>query len=197
MRKGTKIALAAGALTLVGAAALTTMATAEYRGSGNWSHHGKGHQGMGMRGRGHHGMGMRGMGHGGRGMHRMLERFDTNEDGKLTQEELDGARKKLLAAHDGDKDGKLSLAEYEKLWLEVKRQRMVRSFQKVDRDGDASVTLDEFLKPYAKIVERMDSNGDGALDRDDHRKRHGGMGRGHGGGMGKQDGSGGKGKSGG
>lgn len=199
MRKGTKIALAAGALTLVGAAALSTMATAEYRGSGNWGHHGgamKGHgqHGMGMHGRGMHRMGMHGMGHGGRGMDRMLERFDTNEDGKLTQEELDDARKKLLAAHDSDKDGKLSLAEYEKLWLEVKRQRMVRSFQKVDRDGDASVTIDEFLKPYAKIVERMDSNGDGALDRDDHRKRHGGMGRG---GMGKQDGSGGMGHGGG
>ena len=171
MRKGTKIALATGALVLVGAAGLSSLATAEYRGSHGWGHHGKGH---------HSGMMRHGMGHKGKGMARMMERFDANEDGKLTQEELDGARKALLTAHDGDKDGKLSLAEFEKLWLEVKRQRMVRSFQKTDRDGDASITLDEFLKPYAKMVERMDRNDDGVLDREDHRYK-----RGHRGGMGK------------
>lgn len=178
MRKGTKIALAAGAIAIVGAAGLSSMATADSRGSGGtgyhgWSHHGSGHHGMGMQRRGY-----RGMGHKGWGMQRMMERFDTNEDGKLTQEELDEARKTLLAAHDADKDGKLNLAEYEKLWLEVKRQRMVRSFQRTDRDGDASITIDEFLKPYAKMVARMDRNNDGVLDSEDRGKR-GWRGRSH------------------
>jgi len=170
MRKGTKIALAASALVLAGAAGLSSLAIADSRSSHGWGHHGMGHKGMR-----HHGMG-----HKGKGMHRMMERFDTNEDGKLTQEELDDARKKLLATHDGDKDGKLSLAEFEKLWLEVKRQRMVRSFQRIDRDGDASITLDEFLKPYAKMIERMDRNDDGVLDSKD-RRRHKRGGRGQGG----------------
>jgi Ca2+-binding EF-hand superfamily protein len=203
MRKGTKIALAAGAIAILGAAGLSSTAIAEYRGSHGMGHHGMGHKGMmGMHGKGHKSMmGMHRKGHKGRGMARMMERFDANEDGKLTQEELDGARKKLLTAHDANKDGKLSLAEFEKLWLEVKRQRMVRGFQRIDRDGDASITLDEFIKPYAKMIERMDRNDDGVLDSEDRRHKRGKMGmhgsRGQGGGMGKQDGSGGMGKRGG
>jgi Ca2+-binding EF-hand superfamily protein len=196
MRKGTKIALAASALVLAGAAGLSSLAIADSRSSHGWGHHGMGHKGMRHHGMGHKGMRHHGMGHKGKGMHRMMERFDTNEDGKLTQEELDEARKKLLAAHDGDKDGKLSLAEFEKLWLEVKRQRMVRSFQRIDRDGDASITLDEFLKPYAKMIERMDRNDDGVLDSEDRRHKRGGMDR-HGG-MGQGGmGQGGMGKKGG
>jgi hypothetical protein len=176
MRKGTKIALAAGAFVLAGAAGLSSMAIAEYRGSSGWGHHGMSQHGMSQLGMGHKGWGMQGRGHRGMGQHswgmtRLMERFDTNDDAKLTQEELDGARKKLLTTHDANKDGKLSLAEYEKLWLEVKRRKMVRSFQRTDKDGDASITLDEFLKPYSKFVARMDSNEDGVLDSEDHRMR--------------------------
>lgn len=183
MRKGTKIALAASAIAIVGAVGLSNIAIAEYRGSSGWGHHGKGHHGMGHHGEGHrgwgrHGSSHRGRGHRGWGIHTMMERFDTNEDDKLTQEELDGARKNLLASHDADKDGKLSLTEYEKLWLEVKRRKMVRSFQRTDRDGDAAVTLDEFLKPYSRIVERLDRNEDGVLDKEDRHHR-GWHGRGH------------------
>jgi len=192
MRKATKIALAAGALIFAGAAGLSSLATADSRGSSGWGHHGKGyHSGM-HRGMAHH-YGM----HHGQGAHRMMERFDTNEDGKLAQQELDDARKKLVAAHDGDNDGKLTLAEFEKLWLEVKRQRMVRSFQRIDRDGDASITLDEFLKPFANLVSRMDSNDDGVLDREDYRRHHGSDGMDKRDGMGPHGGSGGMGKRGG
>ncbi len=152
MRKGTKIVLAASALVLAGAAGLSSLSTAEPRGSYGWGKKGAGH----------------GYGKGG-GPHAMMQRFDANKDGKLTQEELDGARKTLLARHDGDKDGKLSLAEFEKLWLEVKRRRMVRSFQRIDEDGDAAITLDEFLKPYAKMISRLDRNEDGVLDKQDRR----------------------------
>ena len=165
MRKRTKIALAAAVLATAGVAGLSSLAIADYRGS-----HGGGHHGWGHHGSAHH-SGRRGH-HGGWFMRHMMARFDTNSDGKLTQEEVDEARKSLLAKHDADKDGKLSLAEYEKLWLEVKQRKMVRSFQRTDKDGDASVTVDEFLKPYAKIVERMDRNDDSALDKED-RREHG------------------------
>ncbi len=163
MNKTTKIALAAGALALAGAAGFATFAAAGH-GKGGWRQASAGHHW-----RGHHGRGHR--------IERMLERFDADKDGKLTQKELDEGRTGLLGRHDADKDGKLSLAEFEKLWLEVMRKRLVRGFQRLDADGDTEVTLDEFLKPFAHLVERMDGNEDGAIGRDD-RKRHQGRHRG-------------------
>lgn len=179
MRKGTKIALAAGALALAGAIGVSSLAIADYRGHGGGKHHGWKYQGMK-----HHAGYRQGGWHGkkrykGWGMERLMERFDVDGDGKLTQAEVDEARKALLAKHDGDGDGKLTLAEFEKLWLEVMRQRMVRGFQRIDRDGDAAITSEEFLKPFSKVVERMDRNDDGALDKED--RRHRGWRRGPGG----------------
>jgi len=169
MRKGTKISLVAGALALAGAAGYATLATADHRGHG-W-------RGM------HHGM----SGHHMRGRHghkfvKMLEQFDTNEDGKLTQQEFDEARAGLLEKHDANKDGKLTLDEFEKLWLEIMRQRMVRGFQRLDKDGDAELSKDEYTKPFENLVERMDRNDDGALDYKDRRHHKGHKGH-HGGGM--------------
>ncbi len=101
----------------------------------------------------------------------MLERFDSDKDGKLTQAELDASRKALVQKYDTDKDGKLSLSEFEALWLDVRRRSMVRGFQYIDEDGDALITVEEFLKPYANAVEKRDRDGDGAISRDDRRKR--------------------------
>lgn len=173
----TKIALAAGALALSGAVGFATLATAQHHGGG-WS--GKSHGMSGHRMRGHHG----------HKFMKMLGQFDTNEDGKLTQQEFDEARAALHTRHDADKDGKLTLDEFEKLWLEVMRQRMVRGFQRLDKDGDAQLTRDEVMKPFAHLVERLDRNEDGALDRKDrrHRYRHHGHQKGHGGGMHHKDG---------
>lgn len=153
MRNITKTMIAAGVLLGLGGAGFATYATAEARGGGHGRHHG------------HHGPA------GGGGLTMLMERFDADKDGKLTQGELDESRKSLLARHDADKDGKLSLAEFEGLWLEFMRKRMVRGFQRLDEDGDAAVTTDEFLKPYAKVLERMDRNDDGVLDAEDRRRR--------------------------
>lgn len=168
MKKTMKIALAAAALVAVGGAGIATYAVAE-GGKGGWRHASASHHWGGHHGRGHR-------------VGRLLERFDANEDGKLTQSELDESRTKLLAKFDTDKDGKLSLTEFEALWQEVMRHRMVRGFQHLDADGSAQVTVDEFLKPYSDVVERLDSNEDGALGRDDqkrHGKHHRGGGRKH------------------
>ena len=73
----------------------------------------------------------------------MLERFDSDKDGKLTQAELDASRKALVQKYDTDKDGKLSLSEFEALWLDVRCRRMVRGFQYIDEDGDALITVEK------------------------------------------------------
>jgi len=115
-----------------------------------------------------------------------MKRFDTDNDGKLTQDEINQARRALVTKHDADGNGQLTLAEFQNLWLEVRRKRMVRSFQRIDEDGDAIISVDEFLEPFSRVVERMDRNEDGVLDKKDrrgggwrkHRRgSHGGMDR--------------------
>lgn len=166
MRMTNKMAVALGALTVAGAVGLSTFALADYerdrKGGRHWEHHHKAGQHR------HHGWHHRARKH----QARMLERFDGDKDGKLTQEELDQSRRDLLAKHDADKDGNISLEEFKALWLEVFQRRVVRGFQRIDTDGDASITVEEFLKPYSKTVKRMDRNEDGVLDDNDRKRRH-------------------------
>ena len=178
MKTSAKIAIAA-AIALAGAGIAGTA----------WAHRqGHGHGGgYGMHGGGHHGMmhggGMHGGGHGmhggGHGMrHRarhMMERYDADKDGKLTQDEINSNREAWLKEFDANNDGKLSLDEFKQLYLKARAERIVREFQHFDRDGDAGVTLEEYQRPLADLVERMDRNNDGALSKDDmrgHRKMH-------------------------
>jgi hypothetical protein len=104
--------------------------------------------------------------HGGPGMN-MMESFDTNKDGKLTQAEIDAARRDRLAKFDTK-----SLEEYQDLWLDAMRERMVDRFQRLDADGDAVVTVDEFGQPFEKMVQRRDRDGDGELSEADLRRRY-------------------------
>lgn len=128
-------------------------------------------------GMGHSGMGGPGMGGG-----RMMQDFDRDQDGSVTQAEVDAARAERFAEFDANGDGVLDLDEYQALWLDAMRERMVRGFQLHDRDGDALVTLEEFQTTTGDIVRRRDRDGDGKVSRDEmQRHRHG---------KGRHDGSG-------
>ena len=152
MERKTKIWLAAGASALVAVAAIAGIAQAD-RGQRH------GMQGMhGMRG----------------GVMEMMERYDTNKDGSLSQEEIDTNRTQWHGEFDKDKTSDLSLAEFEALWLKARRDMMVREFQQFDRDGDGKLTLDEYKAPLTMLVTRMDQNGDGVLNKDDRMGRRGG-----------------------
>ena len=102
---------------------------------------------------------------------RLLESFDSNNDGQLTQAEVDQARRDRLAQFDTDKDGQLTLQEYQALWLDAMHGRMVAQFQSLDDDGDAVVTTEEFIAPFGKVIRRLDRNDDGAITRDEFRQR--------------------------
>lgn len=117
---------------------------------------------------GHHAQGERSR-RNGPSLDGMLEQFDTNGDGGITQAEIDAVRSARLAEFDADGDGQLTLAEYEALWLDAMRERMVDRFQSHDDDGDAVITIAEFGERSANIVDRRDRNDDGVLNADDMR----------------------------
>lgn len=159
-----KVMIAAGALGLVGLAGL---ANAHMAGGQMW-----------------------GMGHGMGGPMQLMERYDADKDGKLSQAEIDQNRTSWHGEFDGDKNASLSLDEFKALWLKARNVEMVREFQSFDRDGNGQVTLDEYKQPMANMVVNRDRNGDGVLSREDRPQRgegHGKHGKSKGHGMMEQD----------
>jgi Ca2+-binding EF-hand superfamily protein len=171
-------------LTVLGAAALAGVATiavapVALADGGGWGRQGGGFGGpMGMMSGGP-----------GMGPAAMFEQFDADGDGKLTQAEIDAGAKSRFAEADADKQGGVTIQEFEPWFWKQHRETMVRAFQFLDRDGDGSITEEEVTVLTGKAVERMDRNGDGALTRDDRPRREGrGEGRGWGRHHGDRDG---------
>lgn len=116
--------------------------------------------------------------HGGPGMARMLmERYDTDKDGKVTQAEIDAVQAERFTTAAGANGQSISIDQFETLYNAEHRERMVRAFQRLDRDGDGQVTREEFNRRTDGMVARMDRDGDGALAPTDGRR---GEGRGEG-----------------
>lgn len=128
-------------------------------------------QGMGMNNDDGRGPGMRGEGKRGQNQAGREARQDVREARQA-------ARAALFAEADANSDNALSLDEFEIVWVTRSDRRMVRMFQRLDRDGDLSVTKAEVERPTARILSMMDRNGDGALSMEDHRRHHGGWGQG-------------------
>ena len=159
MKTRTKVLIAVGALAL-GTTSMVGASLADGGKRGRGYHHA------------HHGGDWGGRGGRGARAERMFEQFDTNQDGTVTQAEIDEMRQSRLAEFDADNDGNLTLEEYQALWMDAMRERMVDRFQALDDDGDAIVTVEEFVEPYSATVRRLDRNDDGELTRDDLRRRH-------------------------
>lgn len=130
-------------------------------GKGHGPRHGEGHRG---------GFGFGGGPGRGEIFANLITRIDTDGNGAITQAEIDAFRAAQLAAADVSKDGALSVDEFETIYQEFVRPRMVDAFQDLDADGDGAVTTTELDARFGSIVERMDQNDDGALDEDDARR---------------------------
>jgi Ca2+-binding EF-hand superfamily protein len=113
--------------------------------------------------------GRHGRGHGGAGF---FEAYDANGDGRLTQAEIDQVRQSRLTEFDQNGDGSLSLEEYQALWMDAMRERMVDRFQSHDDDGDGMVTAEEFGDHFDRMVRRLDDDGDGEVTMEELRQRH-------------------------
>lgn len=146
MKISTRTLIVVGAATVIGAAAFAGVSQADRGWGGKFGGFG--------------------------GPMRVLEQFDADGDGRLTQAEIDTARTERFAKYDANNDGALSLEEFSGLFQEVSRPMMVRAYQKLDPNGDASVTAEEFDRPFANVVERHDRDGDGALSPKDIKRGH-------------------------
>lgn len=113
-------------------------------------------------------------GPGGPGAAMLIERFDANGDGQITKDEVITVTAEKLKAFDANGDGSLSLEEYKALWTDAMNERIVRSFQFHDRDGDAQVTLDEYANTFEKLFARFDRDGDGTIGADEFGPPRGG-----------------------
>ena len=89
-------------------------------------------------------------------LEQLLQQFDSNDDGQLTQAEIEQVQTERLTAFDIDQDGQLNLDDYAAFWLDGKRSRMVDQFQNLDEDGNAIVTVEEFQAPFARLAKRLE-----------------------------------------
>ncbi len=156
LRPHTKLALGLlGAATLAVAAA--GVATAHGRAGGPGTGYGPGY----------------GPGDGrGAGMARMFEQVDADGDGRITRTEMTQFRETRFSGADGNGDGTLDLAEFQGLWQEMMRARMVDRFQRLDDDGDGQVTPEEFGRPMDRMHGWLDADEDGAVSRGELREMH-------------------------
>jgi Ca2+-binding EF-hand superfamily protein len=109
----------------------------------------------------------------------LLERADTNQDGKLSPEEVKEQLPRLperrFKALDKDKDGFLTPEELrsgrEGAAPAPDRARMEQRLRKADTDGDKAVSKDEYTKAIPKApkqaFDRLDTNKDGKLTPED------------------------------
>ena len=106
--------------------------------------------------------------HGPRGM-LDLKAVDADGDRTITKEELSAAMAKKISNNDTDSDDAVSLDEFKKEWMAMTKDRMVRTFQFFDRDGNGKVTLEEFSNPAEVRFDRLDVNDDGKVDASDRK----------------------------
>jgi Ca2+-binding EF-hand superfamily protein len=152
MQRRTKFIIALGAAGAFGFMAVAGTALAD-RSRGHHAMHRGHHQGMMT----NHFSGL-------------AERYDLNQDGEITQEEIDRNRAEWHAEFAGDGDA-MTLEQFQNLWLRARRLQMVREFQRFDRDGDGRITLEEYQRPMVEFVERLDRTDSQSLTRDDFQRR--------------------------
>ena len=104
----------------------------------------------------------------------MLERMDTNKDGKISKAEARGPLADNFDRLDENKDGFLDKDELRKAAARFMAQRgavggagpNAPDFDALDRDADGRLTREELKgTPYAEKFDEIDTNKDGKIDK--------------------------------
>jgi hypothetical protein len=143
-KTNTRIVLGTGAILL--AVGIVGQAVTAHAGDGGWT-------------RGGHGGG-----HGGpHGMMRMFDRFDTNEDGKVTRAEIEALIGGRVTDFDKDGTAGLSEAEFTQLFVSMMKDRIERRFSRLDANDDGVIDAAELQKPATRMIRWIDEDGDDAV----------------------------------
>ncbi len=153
MNKTSKIMVTLLATSFLGATALPSVAQQSGTSQTPKMEKRMAHQGGGKRGGGKR-----------HGMRQAFERYDTNKDGVITQDEVDAAALERFNSIAGA-DGTITREEYAAAWAERTQRPRVRAFQRMDRDGDGNVTQAEFDSASERMFMRLDRDGNGELTR--------------------------------
>lgn len=116
----------------------------------------------------------------------MFDHVDANDDGKLSQEELQPFANKRFARFDTDKDGVVTAAEIDAHLMKRMEKRRQKLLKRFDGDGDGTITQAEFSTQVSQMFARVDADEDGVISRSEamkmrklmrgHWKRHMGHG---------------------
>ena len=101
---------------------------------------------------------------------RILQRVDTDHDGKISKAEFDAEGAKLFAKLDENGDGKIAANEMpQRHWARFGG----KMFDRMDADQDGKVTKSEFEAAGDKMFQRLDKNGDGNIEKSEMQQPHG------------------------
>ncbi len=118
----------------------------------------------------------------GQGMRHMMKDADTNQDGVLTREEADVAKKVMFDKIDADKDGSISEAEmkthHEKMMAEREENRAQHKEMMAEREENRAQHQEMMAKRQAKMegekqsrvdehFSKMDKDGNGGISFDE------------------------------
>ena len=92
----------------------------------------------------------------------IMESADKNRDGKIGRVEFLERMREAFFFVDANKDGFLTLEEYQHI-----QGADPRGFARADRNKDGKLSIDEFLKAVTEDFDAADKNDDGVLDEEE------------------------------
>jgi Ca2+-binding EF-hand superfamily protein len=101
---------------------------------------------------------------------RYFDRLDQKKQGFFTLADMQRIEGKTFTRTDDDKDGELTLDEYN-FGIPAERQdvidRFTRRFNLADIDGNGFITMAEYMEFCARVVAAADTNKDGMVTKDE------------------------------